>query len=222
MTPSLHCLAADYKAALGFDAPLVCDAGVPVHPLGSLGGVILGRQSEGRAQSLLDRGARCVHVGEAAIDDPELLGRLARHFGRARVGLFVPGRRMANQWSFETTSNADFKVVTPSVCEPAWEVLRADGTPTGLRVHHWVEAMAREVSGTVIVQIDIEDDADLNLCAGLVEVLGERVCIAPAAQRDPALDDWVRHGRVRRIALSPALYARYSRGMSSQASAVSA
>lgn len=213
MRPSLYCLAPDYRSAQGFERPLVCDVGVPVAPVEMLRAVVLGEQSEGRAQTLLERGARRVHVADAALDDPELLGRLARHFGPARGGLCLNARRMRNDWSFETESNADFKVVTPSVCEPAWEVVRADGTPTGGRVLQWADLVERLGIASVLVRVDIEDDADLNLCAGLVEDLGERVCFAPATQRNPAIEDWMRYGRARRIALPPALYARYSRAL---------
>jgi len=58
------------------------------------------------------------------------------------------------------------------------------------------------------VQVDVLDDTDLNLCAGLVEDLGEGFWIAPGGQFEPALADWVRYGKVTRIALSPALFER--------------
>ena len=61
---------------------------------------------------------------------------------------------------------------------------------------------------TVLVQVDVLDDTDLNLCAGLVEALGEGFWIAPGGQFEPALADWVRYGKVTRIALPTALFER--------------
>jgi hypothetical protein len=61
---------------------------------------------------------------------------------------------------------------------------------------------------SALVAVDIDDDADLNLCAGLVELMGERVCFAPVTQTAPALHEWVRFGQARSIALPPLVYAR--------------
>jgi hypothetical protein len=111
-------------------------------------------------------------------------------------------------WSFDTVSNADFRVLTPSLCEPGWEILRADGSATGIEVAWWLGEMKKRGASTVLVQVDIGDDADLNLCAGLVEKLGDRLWIAPHRQAEPVLADWVAYGKVAQIALPPALFAR--------------
>ena len=73
---------------------------------------------------------------------------------------------MAVSWSFDTVSNADFRVVTPSLCEPGWEIVRADGSATGIRVDWWLGEMKKRGIATVLVQVDVLDDTDLNLCAG--------------------------------------------------------
>lgn len=173
------------------------------------GTLILRRGGESRAAGLLEAGVPQVLLGEAAMADAELPGRLATRFGAARVGLFVPARRMVVSWSFDTVSNADFRVVTPSLCEPGWEILRADGSATGIRVDWWLGEMNERAPGTVLVQVDMRDDTDLNLCAGLVEDLGERLWIAPAGRSAlPALADWIVYGKATRIALPPALFGR--------------
>jgi hypothetical protein len=208
MTPLISCLADNVDQVERFERPLVFGSAIAPSAIGRLGGVVLPHQPASRAEVLLERGAARVLVGEAALADRGLVARLATRYGGERVGVYVPARRTANQWSFETTSNADFKVVTPSCCEAAWDVLRADGSGTGLSAQRWVEAMVEAGARSALVQVDIEDDADLNLCAGLVEVLADQVCLTPAAQQAPVLDDWVRFGRARWIALAPPQYLR--------------
>lgn len=207
MNVHLHCLAADPHEAAGLDAPLIFDSpGLPAS-LSGLAGVVVAHGDEARIAALLERGAARVFVGDAAQVDPAVLSRLQR-FGAARLGVYARARRMVNQWSFDTTSNADFRIVAPSVCEPAWEVLRSDGSVAATHAHHWIEQMGWRGARMVLLQADIRDDADLNLCAGLVERFGDAACFAPADDLHPRLDEWVRYGQVRRIALPPALYRR--------------
>lgn len=208
MTPHLCCLAADLNDAREFDAALVFDSAVPAAAHPRLAGVVLAKGSETRAVTLLEQGANRVYVGDAALLDGGVITRLSQRFGGARVGVYVSARRLANHWSFETVSNADFKVVTPSTCEPAWEVLRSDGSASAARAHRWIDQMVQRGAQSALLQVDIRDDADLNLCAGLVESLGERVCFAPATDNEPRLYDWVRYGQARRIALPPSLFRR--------------
>jgi hypothetical protein len=204
----LSCLAPNADEAAGFDRPLVFDSGASWPAVPGTAGVILPRQWEARAATLLERGVHCVFVGDATLADPGLIERLASRFGSNRVGVYVPARRRAIHWSLETTSNADFKVVAPSCCEPAWEVLRADRSASGLTVQRWIETTVAAGARSALVQVDIEDGTDLDLCAGLVETLGERLCLTPTRQRDPAIDEWIRFGKARWIALPPALYLR--------------
>lgn len=209
MTPSLHCLASNADEALRFDSALVCDSALSATALAHVQAIWLPHQDAARARTLLLRGARRVLLGDAAVVDVPGVVRLAGEFGLDRVGLFARARRLNNRWSLETRSNADFKTLTPSVCEPDWEVLRSDGTSTGIRASHWIASMTRAgAAGSALVSVDIEDDCDLNLCAGLVELLGERICFAPATQSAPALYEWVEFGQVRSMALPPLVYAR--------------
>lgn len=171
-------------------------------------GVVLGAESEATATALLNAGISKVFVGEAAVLDVGVMKRLLQRFGGARLGLHVPLQRQAVSWSFDRDSNADFSVVTPSLCAPAWEVLRANGEPAGLLAAGWIDQMVRHGVQSVLLRVDIRDDTDLNLCAGMVELLGDKLWLAPLVDRDPAITDWIRYGQARQLALPAALYDR--------------
>lgn len=169
-------------------------------------GIVLPNGSEARAEYLLAAGARLVLIGEAALLDSSSIERLVEKYGKERIGLYVPVRNLAVDWSFETVSNADFKVVTPSLCEPTWEVLRADGSGTGTHAEWWIGQMVEHGAQTVLLHADIENDIDLNLCAGMVEKLGEQLWVAPRTNCAPPLADWIAFGQVRQLALPADLY----------------
>ncbi len=168
-------------------------------------GIVLTDGDEQRATTLLSIGAPLVFLGEAALRDSTVVNRLVAAFGGECVGVYAPVRRQTKSWGFETASNADFKTVTPSHCEPAWEVLMADETPTGTLAAWWLSAL-RDLGATqFLVRPDHGDDGDLNICADLAERLGDALWLAPPA--DPALPliDWVRYGRANRLALSDSI-----------------
>lgn len=166
-----------------------------------------GAEIETRARSLLAAGALQVLLGEAALADSSMVERLAiSHPGK--VGIYAPVRRQPVSWSFETVSNADFKTVTPSYCEPAWEVLKADGTPTGTIASWWLKAM-REIGATgFLVQAELGDDTDLNILAGLVEDFGVSLWVCPRGDDLSALPDWVSYGQCRQWVLPAHLFAQ--------------
>lgn len=170
--------------------------------------VVLGAESEATAASLLEGGAQRVFIGEAAVHNGDVVGRLIQRFGAARIGLHVPVQRQSVSWSFETESNADFSVVTPSLCEPTWEVLRASGESSGVRVAPWLDVMLQMGLQTIVMRADICDDTDLNLCAGMVETLGKRLWMAPLHDPAPPVTDWIRFGQATQIALPIGLYHR--------------
>lgn len=170
--------------------------------------VALGSESEEDACQLLLAGAQRVFLADAALRDSTVITRLVKRFGNSRIGLHVPVQRQAVSWSFETESNADFSVVTPSLCEPTWEVLKADGQSSGVRAIHWVEAMLQHGVSSVLLRADLQDDADLNLCAGLIEMAGDRLWVGPRTQTSFVLGDWIDFAHVTRVALPAALYAR--------------
>ena len=173
-------------------------------------GIVLPTEGTGRAVALLATGARCVLLGEAALREPAIVAALAREFGEGRVGVFAPVRRIAVRWSFDTVSNADFKVVSPSLAAPAWEVLLADGTGTGTHALWWIEQMLALGAAQALLRVDIGDDADLNLCAECVERFGDRLWIGPLADSAPDIAEWIAFGHARRLALPSALMAEYS------------
>lgn len=188
--------------AMVFDAPDIESR------LADFSGVVLSAGSETRAEVLLAAGAACVFLGEAALLDSLVVDRLVARHGTERIGIYAPLRRQAVSWSFDTVSNADFRVVTPSFCEPAWEVLRADGSGTGTLAAWWLKAMRQLGAGSLLVRADITDDTELNLCATLVEEFGAALWLGPMKDETPPLVDWVRYGQLRQLALPPELYAR--------------
>ena len=174
-------------------------------------GVILPAGDEQRATTLLASGAACVFVGEAALRDSTVIDRLVAAHGAARIGIYAPLKRQSVSWSFETVSNADFKTVTPSHCEPAWELVTADGGGTGTLGVWWLTAMRELGASRFLVRVDILDDTDLNLCAGLVEELGAALWIGPLLEPAAKLSDWVDYGQCRQIVLPAAAHAQHDR-----------
>ena len=206
---TIRCLApAGGAPAIARDAYLIDDPALDVGTILGAAGIVLPREGAARATALLAAGARRVLLGEAALLDSSIVAALAATFGGERIGVYVPACRLEISWSFDTTSNADFKVLTPSMGAPTWEALRADGTRTGTQVLWWVGEMLKQGASEALVCVDIRDDADLNLCADCVEQFGDRIWIGPLTDAEPALDEWVRYGHLRQLALPPALHAR--------------
>ena len=164
-------------------------------------GIVLPGQNESRARGLLEMEVPIVFLGEAALQDGELIERLARQYGSERLGVYLPVRRMEVSWTLETTSNADFKTFAPSHCEPAWEILLADGNRTGTLAAWWLQAMFERGAGSAMIRADILDDTDLNLCAGLTELHADRLWFAPATAGANRYADWLRWGKVARLAV---------------------
>jgi hypothetical protein len=189
---------------------LVDDDSLDAQAASAAAGIILPARGGGRAAALLEAGARCVLLGEAALRDPSIIAPLADRFGAGRVGVYAPSRRLPVRWSFDDVSNADFKVLTPSLGAPAWEVLLADGTGTGTQALWWIGAMLDQGASLALLRVDIRDDADLNLCADCMERFGERVWIGPLEDEAPAIADWIAFGHARRIALGPELMERHA------------
>lgn len=170
--------------------------------------VVLDGEAEATVMALLSAGARRVFVGEAALQDGSLVPRLLRRYGSTQIGLHVPVRRQSVNWTFDAESNADFSVVTPSLCEPAWELLKANAEPSGILAKKWIEKMLENGVESVLLRVDMADDADLNLCADMVEMFGSKLWLAPLSDPAPKIADWIRYGQVTQIALPSALYHR--------------
>lgn len=201
----VRCIAAglptpDIEPAFLLDGPAL------PHDLTTVCGVLLPSQPEARARELLAGGCPRVYVGEAALLDSGVIERLARDFGPQRVGVYVPAKRMGVSWSLDPVSNADFKVMAPSMCEPCWEVLAADGRRTGTIARWWIGEMLELGASAALVRADIRDDADLNICATLAEQCGERLWIGPLEDEDARFAEWVSLARVTRLAVPEASY----------------
>jgi hypothetical protein len=163
--------------------------------------VVLRQGGLARARDLLERGAGQVLIGEAALLDGSVIGTLSAEFGRKRIGLWVPARRMATNWALDHHSNADFRCVTPSNGAPAWEVLKCDDSGSGTDVFWWIDQMTACGACAALVAVDMQDDDDLNICAGLVERFGPALWLTPLTNAAIELEDWVRYGQARNLAI---------------------
>ena len=155
-----------------------------------------------RARELLATVPGRIYLGHAALVDGAAVGRLAAEFGSERIGIYVPARRMEVSWAIDTLSNADFKFMRPSVCEPCWEILDGAGGRTGTHAAWWIGEMLSSGASSAFVRVEMEDDADLNICAGLVERFGERVWLSPHGCSDEQLARWAVEGKARQLALA--------------------
>jgi hypothetical protein len=113
---------------------------------------------------------------------------------------------MQVSWSLDTESNADFRIMRPTVCEPCWEILMADGTRTGTFVGWWIGEMFARGASSALLRVDIGDDADLNILAGLTEQWGEKLWVAPLEQDDPDLESWVTLAHASQLAVPDRVY----------------
>ncbi|HEY0885826.1 MAG TPA: hypothetical protein VGE20_11120 [Ramlibacter sp.] len=208
MTPRFCCLARnDSEISAGAPTFVSYWPGMPVARVREIAAaVILRAESEEKATALLATGITKVFLGEAALRDAGAVPRLLDRFGPSRLGLHLAVRRQAVGWAFDTESNEDFSVVTPSLCDPAWEVLKSDRQPSGVRADTVVDLMLQRGVESFLVQVDIGDDADLNLCAGMVERLGDKLWMAPLDQPRAPIADWIRYGRAMQLALPVSLY----------------
>ncbi|CAG0931884.1 MAG: hypothetical protein BIFFINMI_04183 [Phycisphaerae bacterium] len=177
---------------------------IPANPQ-RIEGIVAPERGQDALRQLLLAGAQRVYIGEAALLDGSLVEALAAEFGAERIGLYLPLQRMQVSWSMDAVSNADFRVMTPSVCEPCWEILRADGTRSGTHAAWWIGEMFKRGASSALLRVDMTDDADLNILAGLSERWGERLWLAPLADPAPDFAAWVELGGVRRIAASEGL-----------------
>lgn len=187
---------------------LLCD-GPGVEAVAALcAGVVLPDGDEQRTATLIAAGADCVYVGEAALLDSSVIERLVAAHGAECIGIYAPLQRQNVSWYFETVSNVDFRTVAPSHGEPAWEVLRADGSGSGALATWWLKEMQELGATRFLVRVDIQDDTDLNICAGLIEDFGDALWIGPLLEAEPKLVDWVDFGQCRQLALPAAIYAQ--------------
>lgn len=202
-TPVEICCWANAKAA-GSAAPVFVVDKLE-RPLDELSGchVVMPIGSLDRGRLLLSHDFPTVFIGAAALADASIIDTLAKEFGSERLGVFVRTQRMKVSWAIDRVSNADFKFVAPSICEPCWEILDGQGAPTGTLARWWLQEMAKRGAGKFLVHTAIDDDHDLNICATLIEQLGDQTLISLAEGDTCPLQALVDLAGVRRFVLSP-------------------
>lgn len=163
--------------------------------------LVLERAGLARARLRLAAGARQVLFGDAALDDPAIVARAVREFGAPRVGVWLPARRAPVSWAMDSFSNGDFKCMVPSNPQARWDVLRSDAEPAGIDVQACMERVLALGAATVLVGIDMQDERDLDLCAGLVERFGRRLWLTPLQERAADLAPWIEWGQMRQLVL---------------------
>lgn len=163
--------------------------------------VVLETGGLARARMRLEAGASQVLLGDTALHQLALVRAAVEEFGRARTGVWVPARRAPVSWSLDSDSNCDFKCMVPSNPQARWDVLRADRLQAGLDVRRWVEKLLAQGVGTVLLAVDMQDDRDLDVCAGLVEEFGPALWFSPLDQPAGDFASWVEYGQVRRLVL---------------------
>lgn len=174
-----------------------------------------------RLDALLGAGAWQVLLGETALHDSTLvMEAIARH-GAERIGIWLPVRRAVASWGFDTTSNADFSVVSVTNPVPRWVVCLADGSLSDVDAQWWVGEMIAAGAATVLVTVIAPEDDDLLACAEMAEIAGERFWLDTGSADIEELRFWVRYGQARKLLLpagcdanvvEPALLSRLARG----------
>lgn len=173
--------------------------------------VVLGSGSEVRASELLALGVGRVLLTDAALLDSAAVRRLAQQHGTERIGIWLPVKITHISWSIDYISNEDFNCLTPSVGKGGWDVLKSDGTSTGTDAEWWVGQMLALGASLALISVDLQD-ADLNICAGLIEDFGEKLWFSPRHLPNADLEPWVRYGQVRQLVM-PAPNERDEEGM---------
>lgn len=154
--------------------------------------VMLGTRGEAAARALLDAGYGGVLVGDAAVRDPSLLERLASAYGSERVGVALRAARLRVSWGLDSESNSDFRVMRPTHVVPDWEIVLGGAMRTGALVGWWLGQMFERGIGRATVTVDIADDADLNILAGLTESFGEKFAVGLRREDLARIEELVR------------------------------
>ncbi|WP_298830576.1 hypothetical protein [uncultured Piscinibacter sp.] len=163
--------------------------------------LVLGKGGLGPARARLRTGSRQVLLADAALGDVSVFSAAIVEFGAARIGAWLPARRMAVSWALDAQSNGDFRCMVPSHPEARWELLSSDRQGTGIEVGGRIEKLVQLGVTTILVSVDIQDDRDLDLCAGLMERFGQRLWFSALDAPDADFAPWVEFGQVRRLVL---------------------
>ena len=164
-------------------------------------GVVLESGGLAQARARLAAGARQVLLADSALRDSAVMRSAVAEFGADRVGAWLPLKRMEVGWSLDSQSNGDFKCMVPSNPQARWEVLTSDMQRTGTEAGRRIEQLSRLGVTTIVISVDMHDDRDLDLCAGLLERFAERLWFSPLTALGADLASWVEFGQVRRLVL---------------------
>lgn len=153
-----------------------------------------GVRSEGDARRLLLSGADKVGVNTAAVDDPDLIGRLARRFGSQCVVLSVDARRQNG------APDAPFQ-------KTGWEVVTKGGRQgTGRDALAWIrEGVERGAGEILLTSIDRDGTKggyDLELISEVVGAVGVPVIASGGAGTPRHLADALAAGAAAVLAAS--------------------
>lgn len=153
------------------------------------------------ARARLAAGARQVLLADGALRDIAVMQGAIAEFGAARVGAWLPLKRMEVGWALDSQSNGDFKCMVPSNPEARWEVLDSGLQCTGTEARACIDSLARLGVTTVLVSVDMRDERDLDLCAGLMQRFGSMLWFSPLDETAADLASWVEFGQVDRLVL---------------------
>lgn len=163
--------------------------------------LVLERGGLGQARARLAAGVHRVLLADAALRDASVMRSALAEFGAGRVGAWLPAKRMAVSWALDSQSNGDFKCMVPCNPQARWEVLGSDRQPTGTPAEGWIEQLVQMGVSTLLVSVDMNDERDLDLCAGLIERFGDRLWFSPLDATDADVASWVEFGQVRQLVL---------------------
>ena len=190
-------------AASPTQAVFMFDRGEPSARLSNIG-VVLQSGGLAQARARLAAGARQVLLADAALRDISVIRDAVAEFGAERVGAWLPEKRMEVCWSLDSQSNGDFKCMVPTNPQARWEALGHDGGRTGTEIGTWIEQLAALGVTTILISVDMHDERDLDLCAGLMERFAARLWFSPLSPfGTPGADlaAWVEFGQVRQLVL---------------------
>lgn len=189
--------------APGAGGCFVQDTGAPAEALAGRT-VVSPKADAGHIDELLGAGAEQVLLGESALHDGAMVSEAIARHGAERIGVWLPVRRAAVSWGFDTTSNADFSVVSVTNPVPRWVVLLADRSATDVDAQWWAGEMIAAGCSTVLVSVDKPEDDDLLACAEMAETAGERFWLDTGSADIDELRFWVRYGQARQLLLPAA------------------
>lgn len=165
--------------------------------------VVLPQGGETEARDWLGSGAARILFADAAISDTGFIRRMVATLGAAKVGVWLPVKRMGVSWVLDKTSNADFSCMAPSIGKASWEVLRANLTRTGIDADWWARQMLQQGASCIVVSADYSNGQDHTIAAELVEKCQDHLWLSPLSQTgvEWQQEDWQNYGNARQFVM---------------------